>query len=90
MDGLNSTCNPIECCEGNINETIFNSPCIDSPVGYNADFYIYAMTSSNTYSFTIPIAVNSKDSNESTIHQAHVARHHKSAFHMQRQFIHLV
>ena len=82
--GLTHPCVPKECCEEN-NVFILKPPCVFAPRGYQADSYLYAMTT--TYTLSIPIITNGQGGNQSTFHQDHVSMVHKNAFRRQRQYI---
>lgn len=90
--GITSPCVPRECCYndnssgGKIIET-FNhtTPCTYAPRGYQADSFLYAMTT--TYMMTIPLISFGVGGNESTFHQDHVAMLHQPSQHQQRQYI---
>lgn len=95
--GINSPCVPKQCCESNdtkagiaIDSTGQNTfylkpPCVYAPRGYQADHYLYAMTT--TYMLSIPLISNGQGGNESTFHQNHVEMFHRKSFRRQRQYI---
>ena len=60
-------------------------PCVFAPRGYQADSFLYLMTT--TYTLSIPIITNGQGGNQSTFHQDHVSMVHKNAFRRQRQYI---
>lgn len=83
--GINSPCVPKECCMGPGN--VFQSipPCVFAPRGYQADSFLYAMTS--TYVTSIPVIANGLGGNQSTFHQDHVEMLHRRAFRRQREYV---
>ena len=85
--GINSPCAPSECCvKTNKTLNFINAPpCVYAPRGFQADSYLYAMTT--TYMISVPLIANGKGGNQSTFHQDHVEMLHKNAFRQQRQFI---
>eukprot|EP01038_Epipyxis_sp_PR26KG_P010402 gene10402-13971_t len=93
--GIKHPCQPkfTECClntttGANIiydSKKSFNPPCIFSPLGFQADAFIYAIARS--FVLGVPIITNSLGGNESTMHQDHVENFHQSAFRRQRTFI---
>ncbi len=56
--GLTHPCVPRECCDINTNNFILKPPCVFAPRGYQADSYLYAMTT--TYTLSIPIITNGR------------------------------
>jgi GR25 family glycosyltransferase involved in LPS biosynthesis len=83
--GINSPCVPKECCEAGTDNFILRPPCVWAPRGYQADSFLYAMTS--TYVITVPIIANGLGGNQSTFHQDHVELLHRKAFRRQREYV---
>jgi GR25 family glycosyltransferase involved in LPS biosynthesis len=88
-------CVPAECCSYNndTGKTEFlsnyernDTACIRSARGYQADNYIFALAEQNTYILTVPVVVNTRAGNTSTLHQDHVSVHHL-AFNRTKQII---
>lgn len=87
---LAATSNPCgppfsECC---LNGKIFQPQygvCIESPRGFQADSFLYAMT--QTYVLGVPLITSSLGGNQSTFHQSHVEIFHQKAFLRQRRYI---
>ncbi len=95
------TCVPDFCCNKTISNSTTPSssssssfmtnydgptPCIKSSRGYQADNYIFALALEHTYILTIPLFVNTKVGNISTLHQEHVSVHFL-AFNQTKQII---
>jgi hypothetical protein len=84
-------CVPRECCNTTTNKLFSNYQnastfCIRSPRGFQADNYIFALAEENTYLLTIPLLVNTKVGNRSTLHQDHVEIH-QLAFNRTKELI---
>jgi GR25 family glycosyltransferase involved in LPS biosynthesis len=86
--GINSPCVPKECCTPGTDNFVLKPPCVWAPRGYQADSYLYAMTT--TYVITIPIIANGLGGNQSTFHQDHVEMLHRKAFRRQREYVNLL
>lgn len=88
--GINNPCVPRECCVNGseYHNFIHKPPCVWAPRGYQADSFLYSMTT--TYAMTIPIIANGLGGNQSTFHQDHVEMFHKRAFRRQRQYINML
>ena len=83
--GINNPCVPKECCEVGTDNFELKPPCVWAPRGYQADSFLYAMTT--TYMLSMPLISNGLGGNESTFHQDHVELLHKKSFRRQRQYI---
>lgn len=84
--GITSPCVPKECCRNNTEEDFIHTPpCVWAPRGYQADSFLYAMTT--TYMLSMPLISNGLGGNQSTFHQDHVEMLHRGAFRRQRQYI---
>jgi GR25 family glycosyltransferase involved in LPS biosynthesis len=84
-------CVPAECCNSTTNKFLTNyenasTVCVKSPRGFQADNFIFALAMENTYILTVPLLVNTKVGNISTLHQEHVSIHHL-AFNQTKQII---
>lgn len=64
------------------------SPCVLSPYGYEADFFVYNIVFGRTYVTTIPYFLTSAVARQSTLHPDHVGGFHDSAFKMNSNIIH--
>ena len=91
--GINNPCVPKECCRsgttgltGSDNlQFIVQPPCVWAPRGYQADHFLYAMTT--TYMLAVPLITNGQGGNESTAHQSHVQLLHKKSFQQLRGYV---
>lgn len=83
--GINSPCVPKDCCSPGTDRFIVKPPCVWAPRGYQADSFLYAMTT--TYVLSIPIIANGLGGNQSTFHQDHVELLHRKAFRRQREYV---
>ena len=61
------TCIPKECCNNQHNFLNKNTPCVNSPLGYIADIYIYAL--GKTYVLTVPIMTGGSQATNSTLYK---------------------
>lgn len=91
--GINNPCVPKDCCKpgtsglsgGDNLQFIVQPPCVWAPRGYQADHFLYAMTT--TYMLSVPIITNGQGGNESTFHQSHVEMFHKKSFQKMRGYV---
>lgn len=83
--GINSPCVPRECCANGTDNFTVKPPCVWAPRGFQADSFLYAMTT--TYMLSMPLISNGLGGNQSTFHQDHVENLHRDAFRRQRQYI---
>lgn len=66
----------------NFNESI--PYCMYAPVGYQADSFLYTLA--KTWTLTFPLFLDGPGSDESTIHQHHVIKMHRTAFYRIREY----
>jgi hypothetical protein len=83
--GINNPCVPYDCCVNGSDTFIVNPPCVWAPRGYQADSFLYAMTT--TYMLSVPVITNGQGGNLSTFHQDHVENFHRRSFRRQRAYI---
>lgn len=86
--GINNPCVPKACCDAGTDNFELKPPCVWAPRGYQADSFLYAMTT--TYMLSVPLISNGLGGNESTFHQDHVELIHRKSFRRQRQYINLM
>jgi GR25 family glycosyltransferase involved in LPS biosynthesis len=78
------SCVPARCCARNassvefIHNQISQTDCVKAPRGYQADHFLFAMAVGFTYILTVPLLLNSRLGNISTLHQEHVSLHQLS------------
>lgn len=66
-------CVPKICCDADMSQFNNTPPCVLSPRGYSADHFIYSL--GKVYVITVPLIMNGKVGDQSTLHQEQVKMH---------------